>query len=122
MPHQEIPHIWGALRHHNLLTYSCPQCPRWFKNRSGLMQHLNSMHREVSPPDNPANHLHHDGGEYDTEQPQVVPPTPSSPSRCSSTPSHDVNAEFIGPGEKVYRNYHPRLSGEYVIVNTCFVY
>lgn len=86
------------------------------------MQHLNSMHWAVSPSDDPANYLPHGGGEYDTEQHQAVPSALSSPTCCSSTPSHDVNTEFIGPGKKIYRNYHPHLSGEYAIVSPCCSY
>ncbi|KAH0837812.1 hypothetical protein J3R83DRAFT_6013 [Lanmaoa asiatica] len=96
------------------LQYPCsiPGCNRWFKNQSGLTQHLHAKHPRVSLSPTPS-------------------PVPSSPPRCPSVPPlqfpdspnvqpsqlpspevlEQLYAEYLGPSNSIFRNYHPFLTG-----------
>ncbi|KAG1763973.1 hypothetical protein EV702DRAFT_1182667 [Suillus placidus] len=105
-------------RDFSVLRIPCtkPGCNRWFKNKSGYTQHTNAVHpllgatplhtepsqfnRSPSPffngDDNP---LQSDGaGE---ENHSEIPRSAQSP----------IPAEFFGAGDRLYRNYHPSLTG-----------
>ncbi|KAG2099661.1 hypothetical protein BD769DRAFT_1631154 [Suillus cothurnatus] len=60
-----------------------PRCNRWFRNRSGYTQHMNAKHPTFLMP-------------------------PHSPSLAPDI----TDFEFIGTGDRLYRNYHPFLSGK----------
>ncbi|KAI6131082.1 hypothetical protein EDD16DRAFT_1689588 [Pisolithus croceorrhizus] len=82
-------------------------CHRWFRNKSGLTQHMNVYHPVLLPvncqaslPDEEESRFLLDdnshGGNPLTDPPNVNP-----------------LAEFIGPGDKYYQNYHLHLTGMY---------
>ncbi|KAH0834698.1 hypothetical protein J3R83DRAFT_10225 [Lanmaoa asiatica] len=97
------------------LQYPCsiPGCNRWFKNQSGLTQHLHAKHPRISLSPTPS-------------------PVPSSPPRCPSVPPlqfpdspnvqpsqlpspevpEQLYAEYLGPSNSIFRNYHPFLTGQ----------
>jgi len=81
---------------------------RYFKTEGGHKKHWNASHSTFGPAttttprhatniieDEPANL------ELDHELPEPI-----------NTPVlNNLDAEFWGPGDKLYRNYHPRLNG-----------
>ncbi|KAG2104633.1 hypothetical protein BD769DRAFT_1630825 [Suillus cothurnatus] len=74
-----------------------PRYNRWFRNRSGYTQHMNAKHPTfLTPPRSPSLAPDitdfGDTGPMDDEDP------------LQST------AEFVGTGDRLYRNYHPFLS------------
>ncbi|KAI6137566.1 hypothetical protein BKA82DRAFT_4379823 [Pisolithus tinctorius] len=90
-----------------------PGCRRWFRNKSGLTQHVNVYHPVFPPINIPAQ----------VEQPDQVPspeeeqfqfrPDDDDYSDPSTSPSNPtLLAEFVGQGDKYYRNYHPNLTGQ----------
>lgn len=97
-------------------TYPCPKCRRWFKNKSGLTQHLNAKHSVSTQAQSQTS------GQRDNLSPLRSSPAPegfaprSSPApgwfAPRSSPSPDVETEFFGPGGKLYRNYHKLLNGK----------
>jgi len=95
-----------------------PGCNRYFKTSAGRTKHRHAQHPIITPSD----------------PPQIL--TPSLPSSTGSeelnplsdngmesgwggppTPLHTIDSQFYGPGDKLYRNYHPKLTGNV----TCFV-
>ena len=101
------------------LPCDVPGCNHWFKNRSGLTQHKRSHP-----------HLNHSRGSPSYfEQNQgsnVIPPVAehvaggdlhdgSHDLNHGATPDQELDgmtAEFAGPSNKVYRNYHVGLNGK----------
>ncbi|KIO04860.1 hypothetical protein M404DRAFT_25942 [Pisolithus tinctorius Marx 270] len=88
-----------------------PGCRRWFRNKSGLTQHVNVYHPVFLPINIPAQ----------VEQPDQVPspeeeqfqfrPDDDDYSDPSTSPSNPtLLAEFVGQGNKYYQNYHPNLT------------
>ena len=106
---------FSALR----LPCDVPGCNRWFKNWSGLTQHKRSHP-----------HLNHSRGSpsyFEQDQgSNVIPPVAEHVAGGDlHDGSHDLNhgatldqeldgmtAEFAGPSNKVYRNYHAGLNGK----------
>ncbi|KAG2153475.1 uncharacterized protein EDB93DRAFT_1248740 [Suillus bovinus] len=100
----------------NTLHIPCtkPGCNRWFKNKSGLTQHTNTIHSVLSStaPSHPLqsdqspspcfdadiNPEQYDGTNLDKEY-HAATPGPAQPP-----------AEFFGAGDRLYRNYHPYLT------------
>lgn len=87
---------------HTLLQYPCLHagCRRSFKNKSGLTQHQHAKHPRVSisPPRQP------------TRSP-TRSPTPAPPDAEDNVFPH-LETEYLGPGDAVYRNYHPSMTGQ----------
>ncbi|KIO02519.1 hypothetical protein M404DRAFT_27765 [Pisolithus tinctorius Marx 270] len=90
-----------------------PGCRRWFRNKLGLTQHVNVYHPVFPLINIPVQ----------VEQPDQVPSPEeeqfqfrlddddySDPSTSPSNPT--LLAEFVGQGNKYYRNYHPNLTGQ----------
>jgi len=94
-----------------------PGCGRWFRNLSGLTQHKWSFHLCFSrhPQDRPdyiesPNHF-----EPDDYPMSPVPEHVFDGHQRDDPFSHEHEAmrvEYIGPGRKLYRNYHPSLNGK----------
>ncbi|KAF8132929.1 hypothetical protein EV363DRAFT_1397839 [Boletus edulis] len=83
------------------LQYPCLKlgCNRWFKNQSGLTQHLHTKHPHPPSPTR-------------SSPPPRTPESPHEPLEdWFPFPSQDFNAEYQGPRNAVLRNYHPRLTG-----------
>ncbi|KAI5996391.1 hypothetical protein EDD15DRAFT_2387356 [Pisolithus albus] len=119
-----------------------PSCRRWFKNKSGLTQHMRKHHTNfscsrpsvltrteslnrseqeehgtgITPPaaehvaagaghqdDWP--HEHDDGGGHQEDLPH------EHDGATSDEELDGMEVEFIGSGNRVYRNYHPGLTG-----------
>ncbi|KAG1785541.1 uncharacterized protein HD556DRAFT_1249676 [Suillus plorans] len=85
-----------------------PGCNRWFKNRSGYTQHMNAKHpiflhphavTQASVPCSPSPALSFDLDFGDANDTDLGPEDPLQPT-----------AQFVGPGDRLYRNYHPLLS------------
>ncbi|KAF8553040.1 hypothetical protein OG21DRAFT_1477479 [Imleria badia] len=86
------------------LTYPCPKCRRWFKNKSGLMQHVNAKHPASAQPSSPTGEQQDIfDGETEAQNADWFPP--------NSSPVPDIKTEFFGAGDKLYRNYHKLLNG-----------
>ncbi|KAH0838763.1 hypothetical protein J3R83DRAFT_7138 [Lanmaoa asiatica] len=92
------------------LQYPCshPGCNRWFKNQSGLTQHQHAKHPRVSvsPPPSPSPR---------PDSPPIslnVRPTRSpTPHVGEDADFLNVEAEYLGPHNAVFRNYHPFMTG-----------
>ncbi|KAG2138247.1 hypothetical protein BD769DRAFT_1384769 [Suillus cothurnatus] len=81
----------------NALHIPCtkPGCNHWFKNKSGLTQHTNTIHSVFTTNINPEEY----NGANLNEEYCAAAPSPVQPP-----------AEFFGPGDHLYRNYHPNLT------------
>ncbi|KAI6096588.1 hypothetical protein F5141DRAFT_1220658 [Pisolithus sp. B1] len=87
-------------------------CHRWFRNKSGLTQHVNVYH-PVLPSVNisvPVEQCQESSaGE---EHSQVLPDGYGDSGNPLDDPSNsNPLAEYVGPGDRYYRNYHPNLTG-----------
>ncbi|KAG1776217.1 hypothetical protein EV702DRAFT_1230368 [Suillus placidus] len=119
-------------RDFSILRIPCtkPGCNRWFKNKSGYTQHTNAVHPLLS-----AAPLHAEP----SQSTSTSQPHPDDPSQFNRLPSPIFNgdidpiqsdgageedhseipcsaqsptpAEFFGAGDRLYRNYHPSLTG-----------
>ncbi|KAG2115113.1 uncharacterized protein F5147DRAFT_649531 [Suillus discolor] len=85
-----------------------PGCNRWFKNRSGYMQHVNAKHpvflrphavTQASVPHSPSPALSFDLDFGDANNTDLGPEDPLQPT-----------TRFVGPDNQLYRNYYPLLS------------
>ncbi|KAF8551067.1 hypothetical protein OG21DRAFT_1478282 [Imleria badia] len=86
------------------LTYPCPKCCRWFKNKSGLTQHVNAKYPASARPPSPTGKQQDIfNGETEAQNADWFPP--------NSSPVPDIETEFFGAGDKLYRNYHKLLNG-----------
>ncbi|KIJ07272.1 hypothetical protein PAXINDRAFT_90695 [Paxillus involutus ATCC 200175] len=107
---------------HNSLQIPCgkPGCQRWFKSKAGRTRHHHSAHPDLPPS------VRHNRGtpQPDPPPPRTPTPVPSaneaelqnlSPPPHSRAPSRSLSpegrVEFHGHGDRLYRNYHPKLDG-----------
>ncbi|KAH0836402.1 hypothetical protein J3R83DRAFT_7999, partial [Lanmaoa asiatica] len=87
-----------------LLTYPCPKCCHWFKNKSGLMQYLNAKHpASACPPVRTNEQQDVFDEEADSEMHDVH--------NTNRLPAIVTEAEFFSLGGKLYQNYHTLLNG-----------
>jgi hypothetical protein len=100
---------------HSTLQLPCghPSCQRYFKTAAGRTKHRLSAHpiipQPVSAPCPPSPELLDPGNDQQRED--DVPFNADEVPRPLSPPA-DVNAEFYGPKNQFYRNYHKGLDGE----------
>ncbi|KAH7904477.1 hypothetical protein BJ138DRAFT_991301, partial [Hygrophoropsis aurantiaca] len=116
-----IPHNETARRDFSLLQFPCgyPGCQRVLKSTSGRTKHRQNAHLDIPMPqedereENEQNEVpmdvdsdveNHDNHQQDAGENGVHHSSPE--------PDLDAqfNAEFYGPGDKLYRNYHPLLN------------
>ena len=84
--------------------YACLKCPWWFKNKSGLTQHTNAIHPDLTHPLS-----RYEPQDQDFDEPPL--PHPNSPAR-SSPPVQGEHDMFVGPNNQLYRNYHLLFNGK----------
>jgi len=121
-----------------LKRYSCKQCKRCFRNRSGLTQHTHAKHPHFSPPPAPFIPDEQSGNQDRfSPVPDVGDPwaevrtreemddlmnDESSEHSDDSEHSDGCNpAVFVGQDDTLFHNYHPSLTGEHHI-DICFIY
>ncbi|KAI6001202.1 hypothetical protein EDD15DRAFT_2477653 [Pisolithus albus] len=91
-----------------LSRYTCKQCKRSFRNRSGLTQHTHAKHPRFLTHLTPSNNY------------GQLPPVNDHPPEMEQELPNDsemgmednIQAAFIGPGDVLFRNYHPGLTGQ----------
>lgn len=119
-----MPHHWQALQ----LACEKEGCKRFFKTQAGRTKHIHSAHPnlDVAPPSQlPASAAPSELllGASDGHQPErdedalwddeeFHRPQDEDPSLPSG-----VDSLFWGPGDKLYRNYHPKLDGKLYFSN-----
>lgn len=92
-----------------------PGCRRWFGNKSGLTKHTNRFHPAflVGIPSN----LTSGGGASATEQddgsfdPHTAAGVDGEGEDVEGVDDAAEDSRWHGPNAKVYRNYHPELTG-----------
>ncbi|KAG1888701.1 hypothetical protein F4604DRAFT_1877237 [Suillus subluteus] len=84
-------------------------CKRYFKTTAGHTKHVLSAHPIVSSPP-PEDHVNNPVDQLQDDADFSNFLDPASGESRSSPPPH-VHAEFYGPGDKLYRNYHTLLDG-----------
>lgn len=93
---------------HAQLQYACQHanCNRWFKNPSGLTQHEHAIHPRVpispSPPQSRPAPLN------------PLPPRSPTPPQAADADIPSLDAEYLGPRDAVFWNYHPFMTGKFV--------
>ncbi|KIK77748.1 hypothetical protein PAXRUDRAFT_165831 [Paxillus rubicundulus Ve08.2h10] len=103
----------------NVQQYPCtkPHCNHWFRNKSGLTQHLNAVHQVFSPPPPPSPEpvpgVGQPGHEVSSGDQHHFNDPLHNGMHHSSPPPH-VEAQFFGPGDKLYRNYHAKMNGTFI--------
>lgn len=118
----------------NPLRYPCdePGCNRWFGNLSGLTKHKRTIHPTLqhhrqSRPDlaELPDHSIHNDQSANPHDPITEPTAADDPQESGINDLGDfleesmdqpegLKAEFVGPGHKLYRNYHTGLNGKYM--------
>ncbi|KAG2149100.1 uncharacterized protein EDB93DRAFT_1240422 [Suillus bovinus] len=118
-----------ARRDHSSLQFPCGylHCAHHFKSQGGRKKHWNTSHSIFGPAPATTSVSHTTTVE---EQPEVLdghfsaghdnisaggdnfPAGTSDPSQALNEPDipDNLNAEFFGPGDRLYRNYHPKLN------------
>ncbi|KIM51509.1 hypothetical protein SCLCIDRAFT_33366 [Scleroderma citrinum Foug A] len=118
----------------NLKLYSCKQCKRLFRNRSGLTQHTHAKHPCFSPqpapciPDEQPGNWDRFSTVPDMGDPWAEVPTreemddPMNDSSEDSDGSEDsdssedsdggIPATFVGQDDTLFHNYHPSLTAQ----------
>jgi hypothetical protein len=91
------------------LPCKIPGCRRWFGNKAGLTQHINRFHPSFLT--NPS-----------ASSPTSTSPNPAGPDNDEASygdaypytgmEGDVVDSHWHGPGAKVYRNYHTKLTGK----------
>ncbi|KAG2151076.1 uncharacterized protein EDB93DRAFT_1240140 [Suillus bovinus] len=126
-----------ARRDHSSLQFPCGylHCARHFKSQGGRKKHWNTSHSIFgpAPATTSVSHTATTSVSHTTtveEQPEVLdghfsaghdnisaggdnfPAGTSDPSQALNEPDipDNLNAEFFGPGDRLYRNYHPKLN------------
>jgi len=121
-----------------ILQYPCsfPGCRRFFKTLGGRKKHIRSAHPILSPPRVPSppasprssirssrspslppTQIHadqqsnQDGWDGEDFGPPPHSPPPDHHGPQGPAPSEE-NTQFFGPGDKYYRYYHPKLTGQ----------
>lgn len=93
------------------LQYCCshPGCNRWFKNQSGLTQHRHAKYPRVSisPPSSPRSR-----SESPPASPNSLPTRSPTPQNAEEEDFPHIEAQYFGPHNGVYRNYHPFMTGQ----------
>ncbi|KAG1803414.1 uncharacterized protein BJ212DRAFT_1449906 [Suillus subaureus] len=121
-----IPCSHSCQQDHSTLQLPCGSCRQYFKTPGGQTKHHLSAH--PAPPIAPqATHQHspepmdvntikeHENcPEFDVDIEMDEPPHHTSP-------QPDVDAEFFGPGDHLYRNYHMVLDGRLCDANGVFL-
>jgi hypothetical protein len=88
---------------------------RHFKTKGGRKKHWNASHPTFGPATTTTTTPCHATNTVEDAEPTDVELDHELPE--PTTPVLDnLDAEFWGPGDKLYRNYHPRLNGS-VFVN-----
>ena len=124
---ENIPHAPVPRRDFNAFQIPCGHagCKRFFKTAAGRTKHILSAHPIVSSPPPEEQYGASDYTDMDPSSPQDDATNPLSPgqmdhhdcnsdseeSRSSSPTPDGINAEFFGPGDLLYRNYHALLNG-----------
>jgi hypothetical protein len=110
-------------RDHNALQLPCGQlnCQRHFKTAAGRTKHRLSAHPifpaptvSATRPDTPSLHNSPSPSHSGHIQRPYSPPNDNGDQFDAPRPSSppDVEAEFFGPGNRLYRNYHKDLDGK----------
>jgi len=127
LPARDGSHQKPTWRAFSALQHPCkePGCNRWFRNLSGLTQHKRTIHPSFSQYQQHLPARAGSLGPLGQEYHDAAPVTDHDLNRDS--PDRDghqdgpldqehenMRAEFVGPGSKLYRNYHPGLNGMFV--------
>jgi len=130
-----------------ILQYPCsyPGCRRFFKTLGGHKKHIRSAHPILSPPRVPSPPASPRISSHSSCSPSL-PPTQVhaeqqpdqdgwdgedfGPPPYSLPPDHhdpqepvppDENTQFFGPGDKYYRCYHPKLTGQKLPLSQLYI-
>ncbi|KAH7905578.1 hypothetical protein BJ138DRAFT_1118343 [Hygrophoropsis aurantiaca] len=114
---QVISRVQSSRRDHSGLQIPCgyPQCNRWFKTTAGRTKHRICAHPELAipapalPPSSPEREEEPSQDDFRTENPEIHDLDQSTP---PLSPLPEVHTEFYGPGNRLYRNYHTKLTGQ----------
>ncbi|KAG2109797.1 hypothetical protein BD769DRAFT_1630402 [Suillus cothurnatus] len=105
----------------NALRIPCtkPGCNRWFKNKSGLTQHTNTVHSvfttSTAPLCPPQSNRSPSPLFYADINPEEYDGANLNEEYCAATPGPvQPPAEFFGPGDRLYQNYHPNLTASLI--------
>ncbi|KAG2111382.1 hypothetical protein BD769DRAFT_1674375 [Suillus cothurnatus] len=104
----------------NALHIPCtkPGCNRWFKKKSGLTQHTNTVHSVFTSSTAPLCLLQSNRSPsplfYADINPEEYDGANLNEEYCAAAPSPvQPPAESLGPGDRSYQNYHPNLTGNF---------
>ena len=98
------------------LPCSHPGCNRYFKTSAGRTKHRHANHPIITPsptaPVGPSS-LPQNGQDPDAPDLELNPLSENDTESGlgPSTPLHAMESQFYGPGDRLYRNYHPKLTG-----------
>lgn len=93
-----------------------PGCKRWFGNKAGLTQHTNRFHPVFARPSflhsnpNPS-----ESAEQEDESRNETVPSTASGQHTTAPEDEGIQSRWHGPGRKLYRNYHPHMTGMFAI-------
>jgi hypothetical protein len=108
-----IPRTQVHRRDFSALQLPCGSCPRWFKTVAGRTKHCLAAH--PVPPvvprasRSPELNFEMDVDEGRTDYDIDMGDPPRQPS-----PQPNIDTEFFGPGNRLYRNYHMGLDGTFI--------
>ncbi|KAG1883443.1 hypothetical protein F4604DRAFT_1879062 [Suillus subluteus] len=96
---------------HSALQLPCgdQNCQRYFKTAAGRTKHRLSAHPTIPQPVPGSNQHREDDIPHADDVPFIAGDQFEVPRQSSPLP--DVNVEFFGPGNHLYRNYHKDLDG-----------
>jgi len=107
-------------RNYNSLRLQCGNCNQWFKSHSGRTRHQLSAHPILTALTRNSREDTPSTGSND----RVMSPPPPVDGMDDATmdsienaddppqfPEPNIGAEFFGPGDHLYRNYHTELNG-----------
>ena len=128
-----LTHAQAPRRDFNASQVPCGHtgCNRFFKTTAGRTKHILSAHPIVSSPeaqDDTDNHTDADLGNgfqdslswTDLDSDLELD---DQPEELRSSPAPDVHAEFFGPRNSLYRNYHTKLNGNsFICTSSTFMF
>ncbi|KAG1888206.1 hypothetical protein F4604DRAFT_1916128 [Suillus subluteus] len=110
-----VPRTQVAQRDFSTFQVPCGNvgCKRFFKTTAGRTKHILSAHPIVSPPASPEPHISHPNDIADNpfQDDELLGQLTGDNEALRASPPPNVHAEFYGPGNLLYRNYHTLLDG-----------
>jgi hypothetical protein len=92
---------------------------RYFKTKGGRKKHWNASHPTLGPATTTTTTTPRHATNITEDEPTNLELDHEFPEPTDTLAPNNLDAEFWGPGDKLYRNYHPQLNGSIFATFPC---